>query len=119
MHVFCNFLGGRRRVVVEKAGSSWGPLGLCMATSTAPALGFKCGSVIPVTTLSGGGNVWDLGEISPALGKSKALQRAHGKEERCISRDGKDGKSQSTKRGKKNENADSGKQREKPKLRKG
>lgn len=54
-----------------------------------------------MTALSGGGNVWDLGEISPASGKNEALQRAHGKEERRISRDKKDDKPQSIKRGKK------------------
>lgn len=73
-----------------------------MATSTSPALGLnKCGSVLPTAALSGGGNVWDLGEISPASGKNKTLQRACDKEERYISRDVKGDKPQSIKRDKK------------------
>lgn len=45
--------------------------------------------------------MWDLGEISPASGKNKTLQRACDKEERYISRDVKGDKPQSIKRDKK------------------
>lgn len=107
---------------LEAARSPWGcawPPALLQ-----PWALYKCGNTLPVTALSRGGNVWDLGEISPASGKNEALQRAHGKEERCISRDRKDDKPQSIKGQKmkiqtQQKEKDSGKQKEKTKLRKG
>lgn len=59
---------------------------------------------------SGGGNVWDLGEISPASGKNKTLQRARGKEGKVHQQRRERDKPQSLgQKGAKNENTDLGK----------